>query len=439
MRQVKKALIGGGVAAAAVVVLALVFGGRAVEPDTTPTLSISAGPARSTLPAGEPHRGFLYGRVTTVDGTPYEGRLRFGLDQEAFWGDPFNGAKHENPWLGRIPAQQLPKERRSFEIFGFKLGAREGELEADRPLMVRFGDIERIEAHGDQVRVTLKGGTAFDVGRFNSSDFDDGLRVWDAARGVVDLADSRLRTIELLATPALGDDVPSRLHGTVRTRQGEFTGFLGWNRHEYVGSDELDGRTGDDGELAVRFDAVRSIERRSGSSSKVTLRDGREIVLYGTSDVDADNRGVYVEDERYGRVLVSWGAFERVDFDSSDDSGPAYDDFPPGRSLAGSVTTLDGRRLTGRLVYDLDESETVETLDAPRLGVDYTIPFGLIASIVPAGDELVRVVLHNGEELQLERSGDLGQHNGGMLIFVDGHEQPGYVPWADVERIDLDR
>jgi hypothetical protein len=36
----------------------------------------------------------------------------------------------------------------------------------------------------------------------------------------------------------------------------------------------------------------------------------------------------------------------------------------------------------GRLVHDLDESETTETLDALSLGVDYTGPFGLIASIV---------------------------------------------------------
>jgi hypothetical protein len=41
-----------------------------------------------------------------------------------------------------------------------------------------------------------------------------------------------------------------------------------------------------------------------------------------------------------------------------------------------------GRRLAGRLVYDLDESEVTETLDAPSQGVNYTIPFGLIASIV---------------------------------------------------------
>jgi hypothetical protein len=110
----------------------------------------------------------------------------------------------------------------------------------------------------------------------------------------------------------------------------------------------------------------------------------------------------------------------------------------------GSVTTRDGRRLAGRLVYDLDESETTETLDAPSQGVDYTIPFGLIASIVlPDSDERddrrVRVTLHNGEQLRLELTGDLGEGNAGMLIFVDGSQRPEYMPWTDVEQIDFQR
>ena len=175
----------------------------------------------------------------------------------------------------------------------------------------------------------------------------------------------------------------------------------------------------------------------------MTLLDGREIVLSDTRDVGHGNRGIYVDDRRYGRVLISWDAFERVDF-SPGGSGPAYGDFPPGRPLTGSVTTRDGRRLAGRLVYDLDESETTETLDAPSQGVDYTIPFGLIASIVLPGREergaqRARVTLHSGEELQLERAGDLGEGNAGMLIFVDGRQRPEYVPWTDVEQVDFDR
>jgi hypothetical protein len=317
--------------------------------------------------------------------------------------------------------------------------------------MARFGDIARIEARGRHVRVTLKSGTVFDLNRMAANDFDDGVRVWDDRRGVVDLASwaggipppsrVRIRAIELLPTAPLGA-VPARLHGTVHTRQGDFSGFVQWDRQDCVGLDELDGRTGN-GALSLRFDTIRSIVRRSGDSSLVTLLDGREIALSGTRRVGRGNRGIYVDDPRYGRVLVSWGAFERIDF-SAGGSGPAYNDFARGRPLTGSVTTRGGRRLTGRLVYDLDESETTETLDAPSQGVDYTIPFGLIASITPVGQEergarRAKVTLHDGEELQLDRAGDLGAGNAGMLIFIDGRERPEYVQWTDIEQIEFHR
>jgi hypothetical protein len=76
--------------------------------------------------------------------------------------------------------------------------------------------------------------------------------------------------------------------------------------------------------------------------------------------------------------------------------------------------------------------------------VDYTIPFGLIASVAPVGREergvpRASVTLHDGAELQLERAGDLGQRNAGMLIFSDGRERPEYVLWADIERVDFSR
>jgi hypothetical protein len=73
--------------------------------------------------------------------------------------------------------------------------------------------------------------------------------------------------------------------------------------------------------------------------------------------------------------------------------------------------------------------------------VTYTIPFGLVASIALDGDAgaagRARVTLLSGEQLQLERSGDLGDRNAGVLVFVDGEERPEYVPWNDIARVDL--
>ena len=439
----KRGRVAGGAIATVLVLVALAAGYRAFRQDANPATATSpAATAPTATAAEEAHPSFLYGRISTVDGVTYEGRLRWGGGEEAFWGDYFNGARKENPWVAHVPPERLPKERRPIEIFGLEIAHRERPIDLGRLFMARFGDIARIEASGRDVRVTLKSGTVFDLDRFSASDFDDGVRVWDGTRGVADLDSLRIRAIELLPTSRPGA-VPDRLHGRVRTRQGdEFTGFVQWDRQDCVGSDELAGRTAG-GESSIRFDAIRSIARHSRDSSLVTLLDGREIVLSGARAVGQGNRGVYVDDPRYGRVLVSWDAFERVEF-SPGGSGPAYGDFPPGGPLSGSVTTRDGRRLAGRLVYDLDESEFTETLDAPSEGVDYTIPFGLIASIVLPGPEergaqRARVTLHSGKELQLECAGDLGQGNAGMLIFVGDRQRPEYVPWTDAGQVALDR
>ena len=439
----KRALIVAGALATPVVLLAVGLVARQRALDRLAHPAAANGPAitPSTGAATEDQPGFLYGRVTADGGVTYEGRLRWGGDEEAFWGDYFNGVKDENPWVAEVAPERLPKERSSFKVFGLEIAQRETQKDLGRRFMARFGDIARIEPHGGKVSVTLKSGTEFDLDRLSASDFDDGVRVWDATRGIVDLDSLRIRSIELLPTARLSE-TPDRLHGTVRTRMGDFTGFVKWNREKCVGDDKLVGQS-TDGELSLRFDTVRSIARRSRDSALVTLLDGRETVLSDTSDVGHHNRGIYVDDRRCGRVLISWDAFERLDF-SDGGSGPAYGDFPPGRALRGRVTTRDGRRLAGRVVYDLDESETTETFDAPTRGVDFTIPFGLVASITPPGrdergDQRARVTLQNGEELQLERAGDLGDGNAGMLIFVDGSQRPEYVPWTDVQQVEFDR
>lgn len=426
-----------GTALLLMILLALAGNPGGIVPGVDASASVALEPPSAT-PAAQAGQGVLYGRVTTEGGATLEGRLRFGGDEEAFWGHYFNGVKSENPWLSlAMPGQS----RRPLEIFGIRIPFWDAGPDVARPLMARFGDIARIEAEGRDLRVTLKSGTVFPLDRFAADDFADGLRVWDRRSGVVDLDEWQIRSIEFLPAGPV-EPAPARLHGRVRTREGDFTGFIQWDRAQCVGADELVGRTAD-GEVRLRFDSIRAIERRARDSAEVILLDGREVLLSGTRQVGDGYRGMYVDDGRYGRVLVSWDAFERIEFGPGG-SGPAYTDFPAGRLLSGRVTTRDGRRTAGRLVFDLDESETTETLDAPSGGVDYTIPFSLIASIATAGSDArvarrATVTLHDGEALRLEPTGDLGAGNAGLLIFLAGRERPEYVPWADVERIDFER
>ncbi|HYN42173.1 MAG TPA: hypothetical protein VE129_10380, partial [Thermoanaerobaculia bacterium] len=124
-----RATIGGGVVAAAPTPAAM-----------TPSTGATA--------VGEIHPGFLYGRITTLGGATYEGRLRWGGDQEAFWGDYFNGRKDENTWAAYVPLERRPMERRPFSIFGLEIARRERPVELVRLFMARIGDIARIEARG---------------------------------------------------------------------------------------------------------------------------------------------------------------------------------------------------------------------------------------------------------------------------------------------------
>jgi len=446
-----KTTIAGGVLAILLVVL-LLFAGFYRRPERS--LDQREEPAAQPIPANalstaesatESYQGFIFGRVTAYDGVIYEGRLRFGRDEEAFWGDYFNGFKEENPWAPDVPPEKL-RERRPFEVFGIQLFQREQQINLSRPFMMRFGDIARIEPSDSDLRVILKSGTTFHLYLPAADDFADGVRVWDTKLGVMDLGEGQIRGIEFLPTGRIAL-LPDRLHGTVHTRGGDFTGFVQWDWKKGVGSDELEGQTRD-GETRFRFDRVRSIVRDSSDGSLVTLLDGKEVALSGSRDVSSENRGIYVDDRRYGRVLIPWDAFERADFTPSSGSGPAYADFPKGNLLTGEVTTRDGRHFAGRLVYDLDESETTETLDAPSRGINYTIFLGMIASIVlpdaDAADERgsgrATVTLHSGEALQLELAGDLGTGNGGILIYgAGGSKLPDYLRWTDIKQVRLDR
>ncbi len=90
------------------------------------------------------HQGFLYGRITTEDGDVYEGRLRWGGNEEAFWGEYFNGFKDENPWSVHVSPDRL-KKKRAIKIFGVEIAQWESDVNLGRPFMGRFGDIARIE------------------------------------------------------------------------------------------------------------------------------------------------------------------------------------------------------------------------------------------------------------------------------------------------------
>jgi hypothetical protein len=393
--------------------------------------------SRATAAPEQDSRGFLYGRITARSGTVYEGRLRWN-EEEAFWGDFFNANKKELPYIEHVPRERR-QHRESVKVFGVPLGISWNEDDDGRQLAARFGDLRRIEVgRRDDATVIFKSGTRYEIsGGSNDVEEDTEISVWDRSAGEIRVRWREIRSIDFLPAPANLAVPAFRLHGTVQTEDGSFRGYIQWDQDECLSTDELDGETRD-GEMSLRMGQIRSIERQSRRSSKVVLRDGRAFDLKGTNDVDSNNRGIYVHDPRFGRVLISWDAFRRVDFEPSGDSGPGYNDFRPGRPLFGKVSTVEGKTYRGRLVYDADEAETMELFDGRRRDIDYSIPFARIAFLLPEKTDSVRLVYKDGKELKLESTADVGRDNFGVLVFEGGQKTPRYIPWEDVRRIDFE-
>jgi hypothetical protein len=162
------------------------------------------------------------------------------------------------------------------------------------------------------------------------------------------------------------------------------------------------------------------------------------VVQSGTNDVNDDICGIRVEDARFGRVKVLWDAFRRLDFTPAPSSGPGHESFGKARQLRGTVRASSGKTLHGRLVFDLDEAETWELLDGSQGGVDYSIPFAMVAAIAPENRHGALVTLKNGTVLHLEDSHDVSNDNAGMLIFTGPESQPTHLAWKEVASVELE-
>lgn len=422
------------------------------------------GPLSGNLRAAGPADGFIYGTITTNSGKSYSGLIRWG-DEEAFWDDVFHSAKEDLPYARY--GRQIRDEAadRWWKVLGDKIEDAMGVEPISRIFAARFGDIAIIEATGgNEALVTMRGGATYrvsgyanDVGgtvtveqeeadptvttttRVNSHSNNVGgtTTVDDPAKGTVEIAWKNIATIAFSPAPDGTQPKASRLFGTVRTGAGDFNGFIQWDEDECLTLDKLDGDT-EDGRMSIPLGTVASIEKVPRSGARVVLNDGSEYVLDGTNDVDSSNRGVFIEDPRFGRVRVDWSVFRKIDLQSADGSGRGYEEFDAQRRLRGTVTDTSGTRYTGAVVYDLDEAESWELFNGGHDGVSYLIPFSRLNSLERRSGSSVLVKLQGGRELRLDEDQDVSKNNAGVVVIPDSGDEV-FVPWNELRRIDFSR
>lgn len=396
---------------------------------------VAAGEGAEVLKAEISVEGYIHGTVETRAGKTHTGVLRWD-DEEAFWDDLFHSSKDELPYESYAEEPVADEEANWWERMATTISGDLGLHHVGRRLAVRFGDLKQIRVTGgDDAVLTLRDGTEIEVSGY-ANDVGATVVVFDAKPGRVEVPWKTIDTITFSATPLDADPGSFRLRGTVSTSEGEFVGFIQWDNQESLSTDRLDGDTDDD-DVSIAMGDIRSIERRDRRSSKVVLKDGSEMVLSGTNDVNDDIRGIHVEDARFGRVEINWDEFVRVVFDDPGPSGASYADYSVPTHLAGAVKLKNGDWRKGRLVFDLDEEWSWEMLDGSSNEIEYTIPFSLVASVEPDGGSRSLVRLRNGIELQLEDSQDVDRDNSGLLVIPIGPGEPGHVPWREIAKIEF--
>ncbi len=390
--------------------------------------------------------GFIYGKIYTIDDKVYEGPIRWGKE-EVYWADIFNAGKEKNQnlrYLSSRDRERLDERQhtwtnwtngnwqRWFGNWGDDRNRYSNDYE--HQFSCQFGEIRTLVPSGRRyVDLEMQNGDKISLKGEGYNDVGEEVRIMDPEMGEMDMSWSRIRKIEFLKTPKeLPNKFGKPLFGTVEAFGEKFTGYIQWDHDERLTTDKLDGDA-NDGNISIEFLKIGSIERRGGRSL-IKMKSGREIVMDGSNDVDNGNRGVIIMTKEMIAVDVPWREFDKVTFSEATDLLPAYPEFANQKSLDGFVVTKDGKTLSGKIVFDLDEESNYELLQGKQGEFELTTPFRDIKKVEPINDYRCSIELKSGKKITLDDTQDVNEKNQGVLIFA-GKSDPIYVSWEQVKNI----
>lgn len=382
--------------------------------------------------SAQTHEGFIYGKIYTNNNT-YTGAIRWG-GEEALWTDLFNASKTSDSYKKLVPDQK--QENDSWLDFDWTLSSIWEDKIIEHQFTCQFGNLKEITViSNNRVKIKLKNGIELTLNGEGYNDVGADIQVTDPELGAVSIKWDRISKIEFLPTPLKLDAVfGTPLYGTVEgLRREKFTGFIVWDNDERLSTDKLDGDS-NDGDVSLKFADIVSIQK-SGKGCEVTLKSGRQFYLTGSNDVDNGNRGILIVTPDLGIVEVSWDAFRSLTLTTTKQSGQAYDQFTKARFLQGTVSSLDGEDVTGRIIFDIDETFDFEFVEGEENDIQYRILLKNIRKISPKNSDYSFIELTSGEKLLVGSLRDVSSNNGGLLVFVKGKKEPHYIPWRKINEI----
>ncbi|MEP0827066.1 MAG: hypothetical protein HRF51_00955 [bacterium] len=382
----------------------------------------------------------IYGQVVTSDGETLEGFIRWDRN-EGFWDDILDGYRKRDD-SRRDDYSSRRSGTRKVSIFGITVYREEGDEMGwdwgDKAQSgIRFGHIKTIKPiDGQRARIELKSGEKFEIEN-SSTDLGESMRellIDDRKQGILELLWEEIEKIDFMPAPSISSNFGRRLYGEAFTRRGDsFRGFVCWDVDEIYDTDILDGEDGRR-KRKIEFGKISKIEPLSSQSALVVLKDGTEMELENSNDIDSGNRGVIISDPKLGRISIDWDELEKVEF-AEPVKGVGYDDFDGGRRLEGKVILESGDELSGEIRWDDDEEFTWEILDGEFQDIELDIEFGLIKSIEKISSRTSKVTLKDGRAFKLRNSNDIDSDNRGIFVLEKGHEE--MIEWDEFRRVEF--
>jgi hypothetical protein len=382
-------------------------------------------------------KGRIYGTIYTEDGEKYEGIIRWDKN-EAFWDDILDGTKE-------LDSDYSNQNRTThhLKIFGIVISWDENEYGATASSGIMFGQIRSLIPESDNEvlielkdgsRVTLSGG-ATDIGdniRSLTLEDEQGEEIsleWDEIEKIV-FSEPRPK-FEIKEM-----DLGEPLYGKIMTEEGDgFEGFICWDLDEVLSTDILDGN--EKGKRRkIPFEKIRKIRKENRDEVLVFLKNGKEMNLDGTNDVNSSNQGILIKDSDFGQVQIPWEEFEEVEFlPVPVERLKNYGEFDT-KELYGEVSDEHGKKYQGKIRWDDDEEQTWELLNGEYQGLDVRIPFSEIKSIEKDSDDGAFVTIKNGKRILLKNSNDVNDENKGIFIKIKrGKEKE--LDWDEFSKVEF--
>lgn len=386
-------------------------------------------------------QGRIYGKIYTDRGDVLEGAIRWDIN-EAFWDDMLDGYKEPSKEARKEKRRKYGDEGKEIKIFGLSIFKEGISWSSSRQACIAFGHIKKLTPESDNGAVLLlKGGEEVMI-ESSSTDLGTGIReivIEEITEGELELDWYDIDYIEFFDGGDIESDFGERIFGTITTRKaGEFTGWICWDVDEMFTNDIIDGRDRNR-KRKIKFSKIARIEKISSQASLIVLKDGKEIRLDDSNDVDSGNRGIVVSDGKMGRVVIEWDEFEALDIKQPGEADfVRYSDFDGGQRLYGTVYDEDGETYSGNIRWDNDEAYTWEILDGNYRGIEFDIAFQHIKSIEKLSRRSSRITLRDGREIKLRDSNDVNDENNGIFIAVGSDpDDEEVLEWDDFDRIEF--